>query len=76
MSEELKVTNTEVKKETVKEKAQSWSEKHPKLAKVGKGIGIGLGALALGTVGFFLGRRSSDVVTEDDCPPDVDYDID
>ena len=66
------VQKIEVKeKETIKEKATSWSERHPKLCKAGKAVGIGLGALALGAVGFFLGKRSSDTIDYDDVP-DVD----
>jgi len=71
--EENTVQKIEVKeKETIKEKAATFGERHPKLKKVGKGIGLGLGALAVGTLGFFLGKRSSDTIGDSGDVPDID----
>lgn len=75
-TQKTKKVSVKEKATHAKEQVQTWSEKHPKLAKAGKGAAIGLGALAIGTVGFLLGHRSKEVINSDDCPPDVDFTID
>ena len=66
----------EPEKKSLKEKAQEWGEKHPKLRKAGKAVGVAVVAAVSGVVGYALGKDSVDIDLVDRLMDENDDDLD